>query len=120
MPVNTRVLRVFGPILILTGALGFVLPPRLALMSGEAPYNLFHVVFGIVGTMFACRGADRRCRLFNAGFGAIDLYQAAASALGWFPIAVFRWTRVDDAAHVVLGLALIGIGLFGAGSESRQ
>ena len=31
---NIRVLAVFGPVLILTGIAGFLIPPRLALMSG--------------------------------------------------------------------------------------
>ncbi len=115
MSVNTGVLRLFGPVLVLTGLLGFVLPPGLALMSGAAPYNLFHIAFGLLGTALAFRGGDREARAFNAGFGAVDLYQALASVLGWFPAAAFRWTRADDVLHVVLGLALVAVGGFAAG-----
>ena len=111
MSANTLTLRIFGPVLILTGVLGFVLPPELALMSGATPYNLFHIAFGIVGSGLGYFGAEPRCRQFNIGFGAIDLYQAAASCLGWFPIFLFRWTRMDDIAHVVIGLALVAIGV---------
>ena len=47
---NGRVLAVFGPVLILTGIAGFLIPPRLALMSGAPAYNVFHIVFGVIGT----------------------------------------------------------------------
>lgn len=120
MPVNVVVLRFFGPVLILTGALGFALPPELALMSGAPPYNVFHIVFGIGACALGTFGAERGCRLFNIAFGAIDLYQAAASCLGWFPISFFRWTRGDDVAHVVIGLALIAIGVRGRGAAAER
>ena len=44
--VNARVLGVFGPVLILTGIAGFLIPPRLALMSGAPAYNILHIVLG--------------------------------------------------------------------------
>ena len=48
--VNGRVAGVFGPVLILTGIAGFLIPPRLALMSGAPAYNIFHIVSGLIGT----------------------------------------------------------------------
>lgn len=119
MRLNTLALRVFGPILIVTGVLGFVLPPELALMSGAAAYNWFHIGFGVLGAALACGAGDRACRAFNVGFGAIDLYQAVASPLGWWPVAAFRWTTADDVAHWVVGVALVGIGLAGRGEHRR-
>lgn len=111
MPVNVLALRVFGPILILTGIAGFVLPAELALMSGAPAYNWFHIGFGVLGTVLALGAGDRACRGFNVGFGVIDLYQAIASPCGWWPAAWFQWTTADDVAHWILGLALVGIGL---------
>lgn len=111
MPVNTRVLRIFGPVLIAAGVLGFVIPPEHALLSGAPWYNVFHLAFGVLGTALAYRGSDRHARAFNLGFGAIDLYQALASWLAWFPAAQFHWTRLDDAAHVALGVALVAVAL---------
>ncbi|MBI4348113.1 MAG: hypothetical protein HY553_14745 [Elusimicrobia bacterium] len=111
MPVNTRVLRIFGPVLLAAGALGFAIPPEHALFSGAPWYNVFHIAFGLAATAIAFRGSDGGAAAFNAAFGAIDLYQAVASRLAWFPAAQFRWTRWDDAAHVLLGLALVAVGL---------
>jgi hypothetical protein len=51
--------------------------------------------------------------LFNAGFGLIDLYQALASYADLPPKQYFLWTGVDDILHVVIGLALFVIGLYG-------
>ena len=48
--VNFRVLSVFGPVLIATGIGGFLIPPRFALMSGAPAYNVFHILFGMLGT----------------------------------------------------------------------
>ena len=42
-PLNVLLLTAFAPILIVAGILGFLTPPSLALMSGAAPYNLFHI-----------------------------------------------------------------------------
>ena len=46
---NQTVIGIFAPILVATGVLGFILPTELALMSGETPYNIFHILFGILG-----------------------------------------------------------------------
>jgi hypothetical protein len=43
----------------------------------------------------------------------IDLYQALASALHLPPEKYFLWTRVDDILHVLIGLALVIIGVYG-------
>lgn len=114
MPSNAKALRVFGPLLVLTGILGFVLPENPALMSGAPAYNAFHIAFGILGAVLAFKDGERPSRLFNLSFGAVDLYQIAAHAWGWFPAAFFRWNRADDIAHLAVGLALIAIGAWGA------
>ena len=104
-------LRIFGPILVVTGILGFGIPQRRAATSGAPAYNIFHIVFGGIG--IACAASPRRgpARAFNIGFGALDLYQAAASKRGWFPQRWFRWKKADDVLHVGIGAALIAAGL---------
>ena len=108
---NWSVLAVFAPVLILTGALGFVLPEGP--MSSAPAYNVFHVVFGALGVLLVLRRREATIRAFNIGFGLIDLYQAAASMFYWWPIDHFRWKTGDDVLHVVIGLGLVFVGLSG-------
>ena len=110
---NRIVLSIFAPVLIITGVAGFLIPPQYSLTSGAAPYNVFHIVFGVVGLLVAISGKGRLVSSFNFCFGLIDLYQAIASFLNLPPRALFLWTRVDDILHVLLGVALVLIGIFG-------
>lgn len=107
---NARVAAGFSVILIMTGVLGFLLPAGPT--SGAAAYNIFHICFGVLGLILFLTKRPWAVRAFNIGFGLIDLYQALASRLGIFPIAYFRWTRTDDVLHVVIGLALVVVGIF--------
>jgi len=109
---NTLTIAVFAPILVVVGILGFVIPPKKAMTSGAPSYNVFHIVFGLTGIGLAFAGNDASIRAFNIGFGLIDLYQAVASRRHWWPEKIFRWTKIDDLLHVVIGLALVAIGLF--------
>ena len=111
---NFLTLAVFAPILIIVGLLGFMIPADKALTSGAAPYNIFHLIFGLLGLASVFSGKIVLCRYFNLGFGLIDLYQAVASFANLFPKAQFKWTRVDDLLHVVIGAALVLIGVFGS------
>ncbi|MDP3156900.1 MAG: hypothetical protein Q8N23_29790 [Archangium sp.] len=110
-PINLQVLRVFAPILIVVGILGFVLPPAASVTSGAAPYNVFHLVFGVIGLGCVFSGKLNAVRAFNLGFGLIDLYQAVASLTDLWPRSLFMWTRVDDALHVVVGALLVAFAL---------
>ncbi len=110
---NARLLGAFGPILILTGVGGLLIPPRLALMSGAVPYDLFHIAFGALGTALVLARRRRGIALFNLLFGLGDLYQAAAGLLGLFPADVFHYKPGDHLAHVVLGLLLAAVGGWG-------
>jgi hypothetical protein len=107
--VNRLVARVFGPTLIVTGIAGFVIPPRKAATSGAPAYNVFHLIFGVIGIIASRRRGTARA--FNLGFGAIDLYQAVASRRGLFPQRWFRWKTTDDLLHVVIGTALVAAAL---------
>lgn len=108
---NRPVLAIFAPVLILTGALGFVLPPGP--MSAAPAYNVFHIIFGVLGGAAVLSRRPALIRAFNVGFGLIDLYQALASFLHLFPEKYFQWKTADDVLHVVIGAALVAIGLSG-------
>ena len=110
---NARLLGAFGPILILTGLGGFLVPPRLALMSGAVPYDLFHICSGALGTALVLASNARGVAIFNLAFGLGDLYQAAAGMLGLFPAGLFHYRSGDHLAHVVLGLLLAIVGWWG-------
>lgn len=109
--INHITLQVFGPVLLITGVAGFLGPSPFDLMSTAAPYNVLHIVFGALGTALALMKRPGPIRAFNIGFGAIDLYQLAASLLGLFPVDQFQWRAGDDVLHAVLGAALVAIGL---------
>jgi hypothetical protein len=109
---NTLTIAVLAPILVVVGILGFVIPAEKAATSGAPAYNVFHIVFGVTGIVLALTGNDAAIRTFNIGFGAIDLYQAVASRAHWWPERSFRWTKIDDLLHVVIGMFLVVVGIF--------
>ena len=104
---------VIAPLLVLTGIAGFLIPEQYSLMSGAAPYNMFHLIFGALGLVLISAKNDLLASSFNFGFGLIDLYQVMASVVGLTPIEYFHWTYVDDVVHVLLGFALSLIGGYG-------
>lgn len=110
---NQKTLMVLAPLLILTGIAGFLIPQQYNLMSGAAPYNMFHLIFGALGLLLISANNDLVASAFNFGFGVIDLYQVLASVVGLTPIQYFLWTYADDLAHVILGFALVIIGGYG-------
>jgi hypothetical protein len=97
---------------------GFLIPAQYTLTSGASPYNVFHIAFGVIGLFLVLSG--RGVSFFNFGFGLIDIYQAIASLLNLPPREFFHWTRVDDILHVVLGVALVLIGLFGILKQTEE
>lgn len=109
--INQLTLSIFGPVLVITGALGLIGPSPWDLMSTAAPYDWMHIGFGLLGTALALSGRPGAIRAFNIGFGAFDLYQLLASLLGWFPAEHFQWHVGDDVLHGVLGAALVAVGL---------
>jgi len=111
---NFYVLVVFAPLLVLTGVLGFVLPADKSLTSGAPAYNVFHIIFGLIGVTAVLSVNGSFIRGFNIVFGLIDLYQAAASFLHLFPERHFKWKRADDVLHIVIGAGLVLVGVFGS------
>jgi hypothetical protein len=110
---NLQTLTIFAPLLLLTGVLGFVLPPELSLMSGATPYNVFHLAAGALGLALVLRRSLGGAVAFNLVFGSIDLYQALAGLTGWFPSQLFGLRPADHAVHVLIGLFLVGVGYLG-------
>ncbi len=108
---NYFVLAIFAPLLVLVGILGFIIPANKSLTSSAPAYNIFHIVSGIVGLVILYSQQDAAIRAFNIGFGVIDLYQAAASFLHLFPEEYFGWKRADDVLHILIGAALVLIGV---------
>jgi hypothetical protein len=108
---NYYTLLIFSPVLILTGILGFIVPETL--ISGAPAYNVFHIIFGIIGSVSLLGKKQSLIRGFNISFGLIDLYQAATSFLHYFPVSHFRWRTGDDVLHIVIGAGLVLIGLMG-------
>lgn len=97
----------------MVGVAGFLLPQKFSLTSGATAYNVFHIVFGLLGLLLLWSRSEWLVSSFNAGFGLIDLYQALASYLDLPPQQYFLWTPVDDILHVVIGLTLFIIGCYG-------
>jgi hypothetical protein len=114
---NRQLLVVFAPLLIIACVLGFLVPEPLSLMSGAAPYNLFHLAFGVLGLALVRFAPPRGPALFNLGFGLFDLWQAVAGVAGWFPAQLFELRPADHVVHVAFGLVLTGAGLLGLRSE---
>jgi hypothetical protein len=114
---NLLVLTAFAPLLVLTGVLGFVLPAELSLMSGAPPYDVFHLVAGGVGLVLVARRSASEATSFNLIFGGIDLYQALAGVLGWFPANLFALRPADHVVHVIVGGFLLGVGVLGRRSS---
>jgi len=107
---NQMTLAIVAPLLMLTGIAGFLVPEQYSPLSGAAPYNLFHLIFGAIGLLLLSARNDLWVSLFNFVFGLIDLYQVLASVVGLTPIQYFHWTFADDVVHVLLGFALAIIG----------
>ena len=117
---NQKTLMVLAPLLVLTGIAGFLIPEQYSLMSGAAPYNMFHLVFGALGLVLISAKNDLLASSFNFGFGLIDLYQVLASVVGLTPIQYFLWTFLDDVVHVILGFALVLIGAYGISNWKKS
>lgn len=117
--INYVILAIFAPVLILVGIAGFIIPSE-RLTSGAPAYNVFHIVFGVIGLVILTTRRQWLISLFNAGFGCIDLYQALASFLDLPPKNYFLWTRVDDILHILIGLTLVIIGCYGMLKRQRR
>ena len=110
---NFITLAIFAPVLIIAGIAGFLVPAESSLTSGAPAYNVFHIVFGAIGLFLVWMRNELWLSSFNFGFGLIDLYQAMASVLHLPPEKYFLWTKVDDILHILIGLALVIIGVYG-------
>ena len=110
---NRRALLGISALLILAAAFGALGPPRAGLSSTAGPYNLFHLVAGLIGLAVFTSRRGLAAAQFNFGFGLIDLYQAPAGVLGLFPARLFGLRPADHVVHLLFGLALVAIGARG-------
>lgn len=110
---NYWTLLIFASTLILAGIAGFLIPAQTSLTSGAPAYNIFHLIFGSLGLLLVLLKNEDAIRVFNIGFGLIDLYQAVASFLHLFPERYFQWKLTDDILHIIIGAGLILVGLYG-------
>jgi len=110
---NLQVLTVFGPLLVLTGILGFALPAEMSLMSGAPPYNVFHLAAGAAALGIVWRRSASASVGFNLVFGCIDLWQAIAGLTGLPPARLFALRPADHVVHVLVGVCLVVVGYLG-------
>jgi hypothetical protein len=110
---NLGLLRLFALLLLIAGVLGFVVPAELSLMSGAAPYNVFHLGAGAVAQVIVLRKSVRGAIAFNIAFGAIDVWQAIAGLTGLFPAEYFQLRPADHVLHVLFGALLSVVGWLG-------
>jgi hypothetical protein len=101
-------------LLLGAAALGELGPAELSLTSAARPYNLFHLIAGLVGLGIFLSRNLRAAAAFNFGFGLIDLYQAVAGVLGWAPAQLFALRPADHVIHVLIGAALVAVAVSGA------
>ena len=106
-----RALTALSLLLIAAGLLGFIVPADLALMSGATAYNIFHLVAGAIGITVRLHGSTQQAKRFLFVFGCVDLWQAVAGPLGFFPAVFFALRPADHIVHLLLGGMLIWVGL---------
>ena len=82
-------------------------------VSTSTPYDVFHIVFGVLALVGVIAWGGRFSALFNLVFGAIDLYQAVAYSAGLFPSQLFNLTMFDTVLHWILGAGLFAAGMLG-------
>lgn len=109
-PWRNRIALLAISVLLLGAAiLGELGPAGASLTSAARPYNLFHLVAGVIGLVVFFSRHPGAAAAFNLGFGLIDVYQAVAGVWGWAPARLFELRPADHVIHVVLGLALIAV-----------
>lgn len=110
---NFLILLIFAPALVLVGILGFLTPASLKRISTEPAYNIFHIVCGVTGAIVLLSNNDSALKSFNLVFGLINIYQFAASYANQFPAHYFKWTRIDNLIHLLLGTFFLVIAFLG-------
>jgi Domain of unknown function (DUF4383) len=122
--VNGLVALVFGAVFVVVGLSGFLVSgghpavgtsggALLGLFQVNVLHNLVHLAIGAVMIAAALRG-DRAARSANRGVGVLYLVLFVAGLfLVGTPLNVVALNGGDNILHLVLGVALTGIG-FGA------
>ena len=113
LTLNARLLASLGVALVVTGLLGFALPPALSPMSGVTSYNLFHIAAGLCALTIWSTQRPGLAASFNLLFGLADLWQLVAGLAGLFPSGLFALRTADHAVHALLGVVLVFVGTRG-------
>ncbi len=90
-----------------------MLPSSAQIMSNATPYNVFHIVAGLVGIGILLLRKRILVSAFNLFFGLVDLYQALAGIMGIFPADLFALRPADHVVHIAVGLPLATLGALG-------
>jgi hypothetical protein len=115
MGLNILALGIFSVLILLLGAMGFLMPENISLLSTTYSYNLFRVDLGLVGIIVALTNDKTIIKYGNLSLGLVIAYQAFASLLNLYPEEYFQWTILDNILNADIGLAMILIGLFKKG-----
>ena len=121
---NGLVALVFGAVFVLVGLAGFLVSgghpavgdtggALLGLFQVNVLHNLVHLAIGVALIAAGLRG-HRPARAANQGFGVLNLVLFLAGLfLVGTPLNIVALNGQDNILHLVLGIALAGVG-FGA------
>lgn len=88
--------------------------------SQSTAYDVFHLIFGLLGAATAVVASGRYAPTFNLTFGLIDAYQAVAQLIGIFPTQLFNLTPLDTVQHVAIAVVLVGVSVAWFMRTSRE
>jgi hypothetical protein len=97
-------------LLLVAAGWPLVAPDPAAALSQAPAYAVFHLVGAAAGLALFAWNRGALSPWFALVFGLLDLYQALAASLHWFPQSIFQWTATDDVVHLVYGTALVALG----------
>ena len=101
--VNRIVAALMAAILLVSAVRGFTG------VSQSRPYDMFHLIFAVIGLVSVFVASGRAAPAFNLIFGLIDAYLALAQRLGLFPTQLFNLTPSDTVQHIVIAVVLVGV-----------
>ena len=120
---------VFGVVFILVAIIGFIAPGGMAMQPADPAtaakalgifpvnllHNIVHLLFGIVGLVFAKTAAGARTYLVGGGAVYLVLWIVGlAGAAGWIPA-----NTADNWLHFGLGVGMIALGLVTSRATAR-
>jgi hypothetical protein len=111
MSLNILALGIFSSLILLIGAIDFLLPEYVTILSTTYVCNLFRINLGLIGIIIALFNDKKLSKYSNFAFGMLLVYLAASSFFHISPQEFFHWTILDDVLNMDIGLAMILISL---------